>query len=131
MSWRVTKWPSEVRICNPQGTCVLKLSPQAAAEVFEGMRDIFGGTEDARAELAYVLGEKAKPAPKPWWRRLLWFLPLAGLLACKPTGSRPTSHELAYGVHAIDDADAGVRCYVAAAGATVGGVPIHCVKVTP
>jgi len=45
--------------------------------------------------------------------------------------SRPRATVLADGLRAIDDVDAGVRCYVANAGATVGGVAVHCLKVSP
>lgn len=34
-------------------------------------------------------------------------------------------------VYAIDDVDAGFRCYVASAGSTTGGVAISCVRVSP
>lgn len=69
-TWGVTGSRDTVRIVRPGGIVAITLDARAGQLVYDGLKAIYGGDADAKANLARV-------APRAlWWHRLAMWLRL-------------------------------------------------------
>lgn len=70
-SWGVTGSRDTVRIVRPGGIVAITLDAHAGQLVYDGLKAIYGGDADARANLARVV-----PLKPVWWHRVAMWLRL-------------------------------------------------------